>query len=204
MGFAPRTKAELCWWQFLRLPQCLGDFLHPLALALPLLGTCVLHTDPVSQMWSWGSATLVPRQEWHPRKGHSSALKLPGSPFSAAEPDFFSYSFTENNIVLWFEWKKSWGFFYVARNSWNSLRHNSKTSVSEYFTSFPSLHLSVKDWAGPAFSYICFQGSNFSFLPVTAREKRLHCLSVFNVQFQQSNGHLMVQIDLIPDLDLLT
>jgi len=48
------------------------------------------------------------------------------------------------------------------------------------------------------------KSSNFSFLPVTAREKRLYCLSVFNVQFRWPNGHLMVQIDLIPDLDLLT
>lgn len=93
MGFAPRTKAELCWWQFLRLPQCLGDFLHPLALALPLLGICVLHTDPVSQMWSWGSATLVPKAGVTPKEGALLGPEAPWEPIQCSRARLLQLQF---------------------------------------------------------------------------------------------------------------
>lgn len=99
MGPAPKQRlssAAGTEQQFLRLPQWLDAFLPPLALALPLLGTCLLHTHPTLNV-EGGSGHSCPQAGLEPM---DQALLPTWDPLQCSSPQLLYFHFTENNLVL--------------------------------------------------------------------------------------------------------
>lgn len=167
-----------------------------------------------SHTWKWGSGQVVPMLAWGRLHKYRSALLAAssacpfGNSFCAVEPSCCLKKLHSEQCCGWNPSDKNLeGIFILAGCSENLLGHGSETSMGEYFISFSLCSLVCNGLGRNCLFLRVFsvpKSSNFSFLPVIARENRLFCRSVFNVQFHRPNGHLMVQIDLIPDLDLLT